>query len=82
MLVKPRAFIALSDDDRGVKLVNSVKYYLALQRQDIPEVVIYKALRIVVVNFLCHTTAGFRAFRNNVSAKKPFWLLCPFFQLL
>jgi len=32
----PRAFIALSDDDRGVKPVNSVKYYLALQQQDIP----------------------------------------------
>jgi acetyl esterase/lipase len=32
----PRAFIALSDDDRGVKPVNSVKYYLALQQQGIP----------------------------------------------
>lgn len=54
ILVKPRAFIALSDDDKG-EPVNSVKYYLALQMQDIPAVVIYKALSIVVVNFLCHT---------------------------
>ncbi len=32
----PRAFIALSDDDSGVKPVNSVKYYMALQQQGIP----------------------------------------------
>lgn len=32
----PRAFIVLSDDDDVVKPVNSVKYYLALQQQNIP----------------------------------------------
>lgn len=32
----PPAFIVLSDDDDGVKPVNSVKYYLALQQQGIP----------------------------------------------
>ena len=32
----PRAFIALSDDDRGVVPMNSIRYYSALKEKEIP----------------------------------------------
>ena len=32
----PPAFIALADDDTGVKPRNSIEYYLALKREGIP----------------------------------------------
>lgn len=32
----PRAFMALSDDDKGVKPINSIKYYTALKENNIP----------------------------------------------
>lgn len=34
----PRTFIALSDDDKVVKPINSIKYYTALQEKGIPSV--------------------------------------------
>ena len=34
--VTPRAFIALSDDDKAVMPANSVNYYLELYRHDVP----------------------------------------------